>query len=400
MSFYDRLSQTAGAKGQEVHKYGKDKVDSDRLHSMISEEEKQIDRLCLDIGKEYLNLYDGNYHEKLREKAGLVHDARDRIEAYRRQLLVLSNSVVCKNCGSRISKKSTFCIHCGSRVASDDQQEAKKELLCPVCHAPVEYGDIFCMECGSRLESPHGKKAAPSQEPADRSDRSYSLEDPVIPQDSLADPVDPRDECRDSGILQDDYAEPDHPQGDYTDEKTPQDDYVEPESAQGDYTDERNPQGYYAEPEHPQDNYADENNPQGYYAEPDHSRYDYADDDYADPGIVRDDMAAPGISRDEPSYDDSMYNAADPSVHPVGRHDRRDDFSGYVIDDVEPASYDGASGDDGEETVIINYGIKKDTSYNNIEHIEPDLPRYCVNCGTRMEPDEVFCIRCGTRSTV
>lgn len=53
MAIYDFISQKLSEKSQEAYQYGRNMADSVKINSLISEEEKYINRLCTEIGKQY-----------------------------------------------------------------------------------------------------------------------------------------------------------------------------------------------------------------------------------------------------------------------------------------------------------------------------------------------------------
>ena len=175
MAFYDVIGKKISEKRQDVYKYGRNVAESVKLNSMISDEEKYINELCLEIGKEYVSLFRGQYHESLKEKSILVNNSYERIDEYKRLLSEVNKTVICQSCGSKVDNKAVFCSVCGAKI----EKPVKEQKRCPSCHYLANENDLFCMNCGlafSKTEQTKKERRCPCCKTIVKEDMAFCIE--------------------------------------------------------------------------------------------------------------------------------------------------------------------------------------------------------------------------------
>lgn len=137
MSIFEKIGEKLSGAGQGVAQQVKNFADVARLNSIISEKEKQIAQLYIEIGQAYYE------HHKIDPQG-------EEIER------ILKGVTKCPNCGADVSLDAAFCNACGTKIPPaakvEDISSNESGALCPKCHNPVTAGNAFCNHCGTKIE--------------------------------------------------------------------------------------------------------------------------------------------------------------------------------------------------------------------------------------------------------
>lgn len=156
MAFFEQIGRRITDAGQEVAQQTKNLTDTTRLNAKISDNKKKMSQLLFDMGQDYYKKHrkdttceEQEYIDRVNELFSEILRCQDEIEA-------IKNADICKVCGSRIEKGSSFCISCGTRLDSNELEEStfsstSNVITCPICGAVVDVDSTFCTSCGSRL---------------------------------------------------------------------------------------------------------------------------------------------------------------------------------------------------------------------------------------------------------
>ncbi len=149
MAFFEDLSKNIS-----------DSAKISKLNGVISDENKRMDSLYLEIGKAYFELHKDDCEPRFEALVAEIKAIGSRIEGYNQQIKRIKGIFPCPNCGKDLMKSDAFCTGCGTRVAAP--QPAAN--ACSKCGAPMAAGAVFCTTCGTKVEavSPAAAPVAPA----------------------------------------------------------------------------------------------------------------------------------------------------------------------------------------------------------------------------------------------
>lgn len=116
MTFFDDLGKKLTQAGQDVAQQTKIFAETTRLNSCISDEEKQIESLYRQIGKQYFEENKDNASASYRDLILNIRDAQDRIAQYGEQVRQVRGVKLCPSCGAEVAIQSAFCNVCGVNI--------------------------------------------------------------------------------------------------------------------------------------------------------------------------------------------------------------------------------------------------------------------------------------------
>ena len=135
MGFLDNIGKTMSKAGQTIAQKSKDVVDTAKLNSAISDEQKKITTAYEQIGKLYVERHSDSPES-------------DFVE-------YLEGVTLCPACGAEVNADSMFCPSCGNRMHTE--QPKAQEPTCPNCGAVLTPGSKFCTSCGVAVEEQSAK---------------------------------------------------------------------------------------------------------------------------------------------------------------------------------------------------------------------------------------------------
>lgn len=144
MAFFDDLGKKISQGSQSAVQKTKDMVEIAKLNSLISNEEKQWNNYCFQIGKLYVKIHRDQYEEAFASLMDALKKTEDKIVNYRKQVADLKGIIRCSKCGAEVPNTASFCNACGAPVA--------KPAPTPVQNPPVDTTLIMCSSCGSALD--------------------------------------------------------------------------------------------------------------------------------------------------------------------------------------------------------------------------------------------------------
>lgn len=146
MDLIDELVQTGKSAIQKTKEY----AESVKITSRISDEERKLNGIYQQIGKQYCSLHSESCEPEFSELLAEVKKVEKNIAELREQMNAQKRSAKCQSCGSELPPDAKFCAVCGTAV-SFKQESEKSQRFCPQCGAPAENDDLFCAGCGMRL---------------------------------------------------------------------------------------------------------------------------------------------------------------------------------------------------------------------------------------------------------
>lgn len=148
MSIFDEIGKKITNVGQETATKAKKITEISKLNSLVSEKEKEISNLFLEIGHSYYEKHKND--ESADEKVKQVIKIYEEIDTYKKQIGELKGVEKCQNCGAEISNGAAFCNVCGAKISIASEQTEQEEK-CVQCGAKVGKADLFCNSCGAKI---------------------------------------------------------------------------------------------------------------------------------------------------------------------------------------------------------------------------------------------------------
>lgn len=150
MAFFNEIGKKLTQVGQETAQQAKIFAETTRINSHISDEEKQIDNLFIQIGKNYFEANRNNAAAPYADMMVSIIDAQARIEQYKEQIRKIRGVSNCPSCGAEVANGAAFCNACGTKMPV---AQAFATVKCPQCNADVMADSKFCDGCGYDLSN-------------------------------------------------------------------------------------------------------------------------------------------------------------------------------------------------------------------------------------------------------
>ena len=187
MAFWSDLGKKISDTTQSVVEKTKTSTDTLRLNGLISDEERNVQRIYAEIGKKYMELHGADGDPDF---AGLMQEyqtSKAKMEEYRSQIRRNKHLLICAGCGAEIPETVLYCTRCGAenpvgkRLAEEQRQREEAERaareadlqaaavpptepqpeFCARCGQPRTAGAMFCTFCGAQFVPPVAAAPAP-----------------------------------------------------------------------------------------------------------------------------------------------------------------------------------------------------------------------------------------------
>ena len=206
MAFWSDLGKKISDTTQSVVEKTKISTDTMRLNGLISDEERNVQRIYAEIGRKYMELHGADGDPDF---AGLMQEyqtSKAKMEEYRSQIRRNKHLLICAGCGAEIPETVLYCTRCGAenpvgkRLAEEQRQREEAERaareadlqaaavpqtepqpeFCARCGQPRTAGAMFCTFCGAQFVPPVAAAPAPAA-PAPESPAPEAAPAPVAP---------------------------------------------------------------------------------------------------------------------------------------------------------------------------------------------------------------------------
>ncbi len=154
MAFFEQLGKRLTDAGQNVAQQTKNLADVTQLNSAISDREKKISQLYLNIGQLYYEEHKGDSTAEHQEIIGEINALYAEIAQNREKIKQIKGVVKCPKCGADVPLNAAFCNACGTKMerTGSVSETNGAQRHCPVCHAAVSAEDSFCNNCGAKVD--------------------------------------------------------------------------------------------------------------------------------------------------------------------------------------------------------------------------------------------------------
>lgn len=210
MAFWSDLGKKISDTTQSVVEKTKISTDTMRLNGLISDEERNVQRIYAEIGKKYMELHGADGDPDF---AGLMQEyqtSKAKMEEYRSQIRRNKHLLICAGCGAEIPETVLYCTRCGAenpvgkRLAEEQRQREEAERaareadlqaaavpqtepqpeFCARCGQPRTAGAMFCTFCGAQFVPPVAAAPTPAA-PAPESPAPEAALAPAAPEASV-----------------------------------------------------------------------------------------------------------------------------------------------------------------------------------------------------------------------
>ena len=210
MAFWSDLGKKISDTTQSVVEKTKISTDTMRLNGLISDEERNVQRIYAEIGRKYMELHGADGDPDF---AGLMQEyqtSKAKMEEYRSQIRRNKHLLICAGCGAEIPETVLYCTRCGAenpvgkRLAEEQRQREEAERaareadlqaaavpqtepqpeFCARCGQPRTAGAMFCTFCGAQFVPPVAAAPAPvaPEAPAPESPAPEAAPAPAAPE--------------------------------------------------------------------------------------------------------------------------------------------------------------------------------------------------------------------------
>ncbi|MBQ5566198.1 MAG: zinc ribbon domain-containing protein [Clostridia bacterium] len=148
MAFLDNIGSRLSALSQEALSQVKLSTETVRFNSMISDEERQINGLFIEIGKKYFEANKDNPSAEYADIIDRIKDAQTRIGMYKDDIRKVKGMKTCPQCGCDVAVNAMYCSNCGAKVPAD--VSASK---CSACGTELDGSSEYCPTCGAKVNN-------------------------------------------------------------------------------------------------------------------------------------------------------------------------------------------------------------------------------------------------------
>ena len=137
MSIFEKIGEKLSGAGQGVAQQVKNFADVARLNSIISEKEKQIAQLYIEIGQAYYEHHKIDPQGEEIERIQKISSLNAEILECKENIKQIKGVTKCPNCGADVSLDAAFCNACGTKIPPaakvEDISSNESGALCPNC---------------------------------------------------------------------------------------------------------------------------------------------------------------------------------------------------------------------------------------------------------------------------
>lgn len=154
MAFFEEIGKRLTNAGQNVAQQTKNLADVAQLNSGISDKEKKISQLFLNIGQLYYQEHRSDLSAGYREIMGEIDALYAEIAQNQEKIKQIKGVIKCPNCGASVPLNAAFCNACGTKITREATSVVNESArICPSCHTAVGADDLFCNNCGTKVDN-------------------------------------------------------------------------------------------------------------------------------------------------------------------------------------------------------------------------------------------------------
>lgn len=148
MGFFEQIGTKITDAGNAIKGKTQDFTETTKLNSSISEKEKQVAKLYLEIGQAYYERHKNDISCSDLSRVQQVNTLLSEITRCREEIKTIKGIEKCPRCKADVSVNAAFCPACGLQMS---QSFNRKMATCPTCGNSVPEGTAFCNRCGTKI---------------------------------------------------------------------------------------------------------------------------------------------------------------------------------------------------------------------------------------------------------
>lgn len=153
MVFLNDIGKKISESSQQAVKQTKTFSEITRLNGLISEKEKEIEKLYTQIGSAYYSVHKEDAEVCLEAQVRAVMEAYSVITQYKERIAELKGISLCPQCGTELPDGALFCSNCGVKVPMKVKESVSDVIYCTNCGKSMPKGQRFCNVCGAPLSA-------------------------------------------------------------------------------------------------------------------------------------------------------------------------------------------------------------------------------------------------------
>lgn len=148
MGFFDDLGKKVTDAGQKTIQKTREMSETVKINSLITDEEKRLNRTYSQIGELFVSMYGENCDEAFAGMVSNVLECRKKIEQYHNQIQEIKGVQRCEKCGAEVPRGAAFCSTCGAEMPQIQMMNQERLVKCENCGAMMKEETRFCTQCG------------------------------------------------------------------------------------------------------------------------------------------------------------------------------------------------------------------------------------------------------------
>lgn len=116
MDFFSKIGSKVSDISKNVAQNSKDFVELNKLKSMITTEENNIQKAYTEIGKKFFEQNVGEVSAEFVENFNAINEAKAKIAELNAEITKIKGTYNCPNCGAEVATSQAFCPGCGTKL--------------------------------------------------------------------------------------------------------------------------------------------------------------------------------------------------------------------------------------------------------------------------------------------
>ena len=148
-TFFEQFGKKVTQTSQDAMKKTKEFAEIAKLNTQISDEEKRLNKIYMNLGRLYYQLYGNQPSLEFKDLCLAIEGSLKNVEHYEVMVNELRGIKRCESCGTEMPIDSTFCQTCGSRL--NEERGSVVAVVCAKSGMENVAQATSCIGCGQPL---------------------------------------------------------------------------------------------------------------------------------------------------------------------------------------------------------------------------------------------------------
>lgn len=149
MDLLNNFGKKITQSSQDAMKKAKEFAEVTKLNGLITDEDRIMNDLYMQIGIKYFEMYSGTTDDNFIQLCSSIKECREKIASYEKEIQKMKHIKLCPECGQECSLNNAFCSACGVKLSEVEKEAA---IYCQSCGKELTKEDVFCTKCGQKVE--------------------------------------------------------------------------------------------------------------------------------------------------------------------------------------------------------------------------------------------------------